>query len=369
MILTLPILLSASWIVSGAGLLSFAGLWLLRWRDFSHLRRLRKEQVPYTAQPGISIVIPSCHAAQALSISLPELLCQQYPDFEIIVADESCDNETEDLLKVLEKDHLVLRHVSLPKGCAHQTRRRMAVTLGIRAARHEWIVLTEADCRPATPKWLSHMSGGMTDENEIVIGCATFFDREDESFPHAAILRLTTQLHWLKAASSGRPMFVDSANFAFRRSWFEQAGGYGPTLSFPLPYGENTILADSHGRKGHSGIVCCHEAMMLQDYPGKEISRIIRKEQEELVSQLSMKARFVRFRQRTATISAFLLSFSMLASAVANVIFWLYYPLVSITGIHGILTADILLFLILLLSLIQMYRNRRYLRGLLYGSE
>lgn len=374
MILSVSAFFTILWTALGTNLFALAGLWALRWRHFFLLQRLSVRSEKNTSRPGISIVIPASNAARTLASHLPMLLDQDYPDFEIIVADEATDDETEDLLKVLEKTHLTLRHVSLPKGCAHQSRRRMATTLGIRAARHEWILLTEADCRPATRKWLLRMSEQMTERHDLIVGCATFFDHENKRFTHAAFLRIREQLPWLHSACGGRAALVDSANLAFRRSWFEQAGGYASTLSFPLDYGENSMLAGTHCRKGRCSAVCCHEALVLQDFSGKSQSRKMQKEQRQLVSHLGRSAGRVRFGQRCAAFSAGLFAVSWLLFFSTLTCFFLTrtfselsFSQLPASGQYGLLTASVLLFGFLFALLGVRLRNRKAVCRLLYG--
>ena len=376
--MTLPVsaYLPALWAAVGTSLFAAGGLWTLRRRDFLLLQRWLRKGPTQQPRPGISIVVTACNAAPSLAENLPSLLAQRYPAFEVVVADECADAATEDLLKTLEQTHLNLRHVALPEGSAHKSRRRLAATLGIRAARHEWIVLTEVDCRPTGEEWLLRLADEMTEGHDMVVGCATFFDFGRERFPRAATARINAQLPWLYAAQRGRrAALVDSANLAFRRSWFEMSGGYAPTLSFPLDYGENSVLADAYSRKGRVGAVCCHEALVLQAYTGRARFRKMQEEQRRLTAHLSLRAKRVQLRRRFAALSAGLLAVAATSALFATAGFFLVpmfsklsFALLPAPQQYGLLAASALLLGALLSLLVGRLKRRKALRRLLYGD-
>ena len=62
----------------------------------------------------------------------------------------------------------------IPKSSHYLSRRKLALTIGIKAANHEWVILTDADCRPESERWLTTMATHCTDENDIVLGYTNY---------------------------------------------------------------------------------------------------------------------------------------------------------------------------------------------------
>lgn len=295
---------------------------------------------------------------------LPLFLAQDYPDYEVIVADEAADDGTACLLKEMEKDFFNLRYLSLPGGCIHAARRKMSLTLGIRAARHEWIVVTGADCVPAGRQWLRCLAAAMTEDNEVVIGCATYADPVRTAYPRAAYRRLRRQIHWLRSLASGRAVFADSANFAFRRSWFERHDGYASTLSLHDRDVENTVLVDRYSRKETTGMACCRESLMLQDYPGRQAAHALQRRQNEIVCRLSLRARLLNFSYRLGIFFGTLFPVSFLLAAGSLVLLWQQAgPGREFIAVSAMLGA------ILGLTLTIRLRNRRLIRRMLPKKE
>jgi len=103
---------------------------------------------------GVSVVVCAWNELENLKELLPLLLKQDYPDFEIIVVDDRSDDECYDYLLYEALTHEKLRLVRINEMPQHITPKKYALTLGIRAARKELILLTDADCRPVSDQWV-----------------------------------------------------------------------------------------------------------------------------------------------------------------------------------------------------------------------
>ncbi len=110
--------------------------------------------------PPLSVVIYARDNARELKANLPSLLSQAYPPgFEVIVVvDDKTEHETTAVLEQYGM-HPNLYKTFLPKSSRYMSRRKLAITIGVKAAKNEWIVLTDAECRPLSDKWLATMHG------------------------------------------------------------------------------------------------------------------------------------------------------------------------------------------------------------------
>ncbi len=108
--------------------------------------------------PPLTVVVTARGEAESLGHLLPTLLNQSYACYEVVVAlfDEADDfDEAEHLLRRLQLIHPDLSHTALPRGTRHPDPERLALLLGVRAARHAHIVHLRAHCRVSGPHWLA----------------------------------------------------------------------------------------------------------------------------------------------------------------------------------------------------------------------
>ena len=117
----------------------------------------------------LSVVIAVHNQAEVLKQNLPFVLSQDYAAFEVIVVDISSSDDTSAVLEQMALRHTNLRYTRTPATTIGLNPIRLALSLGIRQARHEWIVLTQANCRPLTPRWLSAISEAISKSPSALI--------------------------------------------------------------------------------------------------------------------------------------------------------------------------------------------------------
>ena len=110
-------------------------------------------------QPPVSILITAHDNLAELERNLPMFLRQQYAaDYQVIVVCQSTDGETQDFLKRTAAENPHLYYTYIPESSRYMSRKKLQITLGVKAAKHEWIILTEPNCRPSNDKWLQTMA-------------------------------------------------------------------------------------------------------------------------------------------------------------------------------------------------------------------
>ncbi len=128
--------------------------------------------LPDSSHEPVSIVITAHNRCAELERNLLQILTQDYPEFEVIVVDEASTDDTVEMLTRLEKRFDHLSHTFVPKTSYFINRKQPAISLGVKAAHHEWVIFTEADCEPASNKWLDTITRYFSDSVSVVIGYA-----------------------------------------------------------------------------------------------------------------------------------------------------------------------------------------------------
>ncbi|MBP5798432.1 MAG: glycosyltransferase [Prevotella sp.] len=119
----------------------------------------------------ISVIMAVYDNARELEENLPAFLTQTYePGYEVIIVDESSTDNTEDVLKLLKNDHPHLYSTFLPKPDRDILRRKLALTIGVKAAKNEWVILTDVHARPTSEEWLKEIAENIDNTTEAMIG-------------------------------------------------------------------------------------------------------------------------------------------------------------------------------------------------------
>ncbi|WP_048798634.1 glycosyltransferase, partial [Segatella buccae] len=177
--------------------------------------------------------------ADSLERNLPAFLSQDYPDYRVVVVGEKGDSETEDILKRLAARHSRLYYTLIPESSRYMSRKKLQVTLGVKAAGSEWIVLTEATMRPQSDRWLATMATHFADDCNLVMGYAGF---DDATPGYRRFIRLREACYLLRRARRGRALSTNMANLAFRKSDFLRHNGFRGNLQ--LVRGEYEFLVN-----------------------------------------------------------------------------------------------------------------------------
>ncbi len=118
----------------------------------------------------ISVIVCAKNEEENVSKFIPLLIQQDYPDFEIILIDDASSDNTLEVFEEFEKNHSNVRLVKVQNNEAFWGNKKFALTLGIKAAKKEYLLFTDADCYPTSKDWIAEMSSHFTMQKTIVLG-------------------------------------------------------------------------------------------------------------------------------------------------------------------------------------------------------
>jgi cellulose synthase/poly-beta-1,6-N-acetylglucosamine synthase-like glycosyltransferase len=139
------------------------------WGFFWRLGRYRQKGDP-PRRRGVSVVICAHNEHHHLKENLPLFLDQDYPEYEVVVVNHASDDDTPYLLTVLEEQYPHLKTVSIQEDLNFFTGKKFPLSIGIRSATYDTVLLTDADCKPATRGWIAAMQSAFTPGTEVVLG-------------------------------------------------------------------------------------------------------------------------------------------------------------------------------------------------------
>jgi len=202
---------------------------------FVHLKLANAtiEEVPISARKPISIIICARNEIKNLQQYLPLVLDQQYPEFEVVVVNDRSWDGTEEFLEAWEKEHSNLKVVKILDNEKFIAGKKFAVTMGIKAAKHDWLVFTDADCMPASANWLMDMQQPEDENTDIVLGYSPYLKRRGLLNALIRFETFFTAVNYLGFALKGMPYMGVGRNMAYKKSLFFKNKALPPKINIP----------------------------------------------------------------------------------------------------------------------------------------
>lgn len=199
-------------------------------RPLRAAKRTEKTATGRDVKP-VSVIVYAHGEPEDLRRNLPALLTQDYPDYEVIVVNDGSDADSEDVLKLFSNEYKNLYYTYVPVDTQYLSHKKLALTMGIKAARHDILLFTEADCRPLGPKWIEAMADPYNPETDIILGFCAY--RHTKGFLHKLIAydNLTDGLQMISSALSHHPFTGNGRNLSYRKKLFFAHKGYSKSLN------------------------------------------------------------------------------------------------------------------------------------------
>lgn len=175
----------------------------------------------------ISIIICAKNEEENIKKYFPFIVSQNYPDYEIVLIDDASSDETLELFESYEKQYSNVKLVKVENNEAFWGNKKFALTLGIKAAKNEYLVFTDADCYPVSTDWLLQISSQFTVEKTIVLGYGAY-EKVKNSFLNKMIRfdTLLTAIQYFSWAKLGKPYMGVGRNLAYKKSEFFNVRGF-----------------------------------------------------------------------------------------------------------------------------------------------
>ncbi|MBL7923997.1 MAG: glycosyltransferase [Bacteroidia bacterium] len=174
----------------------------------------------------VSVIICARNEMKNLKSFLPAVLDQDYPQYQVIVVNDCSWDESAKYLEEMEDAYPHLKIVTIQEQEKYQHGKKFALTLGIKAAAHEHLLLTDADCIPASRQWIHEMMQGFTPGKEIVVSYGAY--RKEAGLLNKWI-RFDTVMNallYLTRAMKGSAYMGVGRNLAYTKSLFFANKGF-----------------------------------------------------------------------------------------------------------------------------------------------
>ena len=181
---------------------------------------------------AVSVLICAKNEAENLELNLPYILEQDYPDFEIVLINDASGDSTLDVMKAFQLEHNNIKIVDVKPVEQFWGSKKYALTLGIKAASHNFLLFTDADCKPLSKHWIKTMSRCFSNDKTLVLGYGAY-KKQKNSLLNKLIRFETvfTAIQYFSYTKIGLPYMAVGRNLAYRKEEFFKANGFMSHMS------------------------------------------------------------------------------------------------------------------------------------------
>ncbi|PKP02412.1 MAG: glycosyl transferase family 2 [Bacteroidetes bacterium HGW-Bacteroidetes-9] len=247
-------ILSSEWFVLIIILMAALFIQLIYfWFVFSKLAFYNAAKRPVSdVKEPVSVIICAKNEYHNLVRFLPQMLEQDYPEYEVVVVNDASDDDTYYLLRELSDKHPRLSVVNISQNLNFFKGKKFPLSIGIKSAKYDLVLLADADCSPAGPDWISSMQSAFTGKTEIVLGYGPYTPQPGLLNKLIRFDTLMVAIQYMSFSLSGMPYMGVGRNLAYKKSLFFQVGGF--VKHYRISSGDDDLFINQVAKKSNTRI-------------------------------------------------------------------------------------------------------------------
>lgn len=201
----------------------------------------------------VSVIICAHNEADNLKRYLPSVLNQDYPNFQVVVVNDCSSDDTEMVLAQFKTNHDNLYYTTIPTDKKFIHGKKLAITLGVKAAQHQHLLFTDADCQPTSNRWLQLIANQFNEEKEIVIGHGRYHSEKSLVNLFTRFETFWNAVQYFGFTLRKQPFMAVGRNMAYKKGLFEKSEIFRRHLM--LASGDDDLLINACATKNNTAIV------------------------------------------------------------------------------------------------------------------
>ena len=230
----------------------FFGAYQLFHLLFFYLRILLKKNNTQAINEPVSIIIAARNESDNLQKHIPVFCQQTYPNYQVIVVNDASTDDSQMVLAQLKEKYTNLYYTSIPQDQTFYHSKKTALLIGIKAAKTELLVFSDADCCPASENWLSSIVSNFDSNTDIIIGYGPY--KPQKGFLDKIIRSETVliAMQYLSFALAKKPYMAVGRNMAYRKTFFEKNKGFAQHIN--LLSGSDDLFVNQNATKHNTKV-------------------------------------------------------------------------------------------------------------------
>ena len=236
----------------------FYYLWFFSRVAFYKLKKKTRSQ-----QHPVSVIVCARDEDENLARHLPGLLVQEYSStYEIIAVNDNSVDDSKYILQELKKTFKDKLHVvELTQEAKLINGKKYPLSIGIKEANHEVMLLTDADCVPASEHWIQKMQEAYHDGIEIVLGYGAYHKRPGLLNKLIRFETFHSAIQYLSFALAGIPYMGVGRNLSYKKGLFFKQKGFSSINH--IPGGDDDLFVNKSANKKNVAVVIDKDAATL----------------------------------------------------------------------------------------------------------
>lgn len=253
----------------------------------------------------ISLIVCAKNEAENLQNNIPLWLAQDYPNFELILINDASSDDTLQIMEQFASENERIQIVNVVNNEAFWGNKKYALTLGIKRAKNQRMVFTDADCKPASTHWLAAMAASFSKEKELVLGYGAYEKKPGLLNSLIRYETLLTAVQYFSYAKAGIPYMGVGRNLAYTSNLYYANNGFMSHIK--VPSGDDDLFVNEAATSKNTAL-CYSENAFTYSLPKK-----------------TWKTWFVQKKRHISTAALYKPSHKFLlgTSYVFNLLFWL----------------------------------------------
>lgn len=204
-------------------------------------------------QQPVSVIICARNELKNLRSFLPSILDQDYPSYQVVVVNDCSWDESSKYLEEMEDAFPHLKVITLKEQEKYQHGKKFALTMGIKGAAHEHLLLTDADCKPASRQWIRSMVQGFANEKEMVISYGAYTKEPGILSKWIRFDTVMNAMLYLSRALKGKAYMGVGRNLAYTKSLFFKNKGFAN--HYHIMSGDDDLFVNETSNQKNTSVV------------------------------------------------------------------------------------------------------------------
>jgi glycosyltransferase involved in cell wall biosynthesis len=221
---------------------------------FSRLAFYTSPQRDNRVEHPVSVVICARDEADNLARNLPGVLVQDYKTtHEVVIVNDNSADEGKYVIDEFKKSFKNINHIQLTQEAKMISGKKFPLSIGIKSAKYEIVLLTDADCVPASEFWIQKMQEAYDEQTEIVLGYGAYHKRPGLLNKLIRFETFHTALQYLSYALAGSPYMGVGRNLSYKKEVFIRNKGFSSINQ--IPSGDDDLFINQVAHAGNTTIM------------------------------------------------------------------------------------------------------------------
>ena len=212
---------------------------------------------------GVSVIVCARNEEANLIELIPIIMEQEFRKFQLIVVNDSSWDDTADILKALQVSYPSMHVIEIHEDKQMMQGKKFALTLGIKAAMYDVVLLTDADCRPTSSHWIAEMTRGVGERKEIALGFSGYKKYPGYLNKLIRFDAFIAGLNYFGFAKTGKPYMGVGRNLCYTKTAFFRIGGF--RTHYKLASGDDDLFVKEASTARNTQNVFHHEAQTISE--------------------------------------------------------------------------------------------------------